>query len=331
MTTHSALATAAVLLVACSAASAESQVNASLAGVADDNDSHSVEADVAFTPVDWLQLAIGGGSTTSPSTVGSMDGKSLRGSVDLRSERFGLRGYYRQWTSPMFDTDTTGARASIGAGAFTISIAGEKRGFDADYVSGGSNPQRSTQHFAGTGWGGGLKYSRSGWTGYADAMFYHYGSLSRYVETYSTSVVPVPGPAPTVPTGPTVPSIPLPSLLDTVAALPVVSSALVPVPPMLPESVLTVAPVLTTSIVTIEEGALDRLFTAGIERTFTRVSLRLDWTGAKDTILSGTTNSYRAGIGYAISNHVNVDIMAGVTDSYVGSASFGGVSIGFVF
>jgi hypothetical protein len=295
MNVHSLLAAATVLFAASSAAVAESRWNASLAGTADDEDSRSIDADIAFAPSQSLQLAVGAGSTTSPSTAGEVNGNSLRGAVDVRHGRVGMRGYYRQWTSSMLDADTLGARVSVAAGDLTFSFAGEARGFDVDYETGGSDPQRETEHFKGNGLGGGLKYSHSGWAVYGDAMFYEYDSLSRYVETESPGFTPLPG------------------------------SGL----PGLQQAVLGVAPGLSTSTVTIGESALDRLVSVGIERAFTRVSLRLEWTGAKDAIQSRTTRIYRAGAGYVVNEHVNLNVVGGVSDSSAGSAAFGGLSVGF--
>jgi hypothetical protein len=325
MTPFSRVATANLLFVVCSAAYADPHLNLSLAGVTDDNDSHSLDADVAFAPNPFLELGAGVGSSTSPSTVGGIDGTSLRGSANLHSDRLGLRGYYRQWNSQLFDTDALGARASVTAGDFTFNAGGEARGLDVTYGSGTSDPQRSTQHFSGRGLGGGIKYSHSGWTGYADAMFFHYGSLSRYVQTYTANPVPIAGAAPVTPVNP------LPPLLQTVAALPVGAAALNPILPALPQTMIAVAPILTSSVVTLDQGALDRLVTVGASRAFARVSFSLDWTNAKDKILADTTDSYRAGVGYKFTDHVSAAVAAGVTHSYVGSVKFGAANLGFSF
>ena len=51
-------------------------------------------------------------------------------------------------------------------------------------------------------------------------------------------------------------------------------------------------------------------------------------TGAKDAIQSGTTRIYRAGAGYVVNEHVNLNVVGGVSDSSAGNAAFGGLSVG---
>lgn len=289
MANHLSLVIATALLISCSAAAAPPRGSVLVSGLVDEEDNRNLEADLVVAPAASWQFALGGGASTSPE-ADELDGKALRASVDLRSGRFGLRGYHRQWNSRIFDMDGWGARASASAGAFTFSVGGEARGFDVAYTPDGEDEQRSA-HFSGTGWGGGIEYVRSGWTSHVEAMFYDYAALSRYVQSDLQ-----------------------PGLL-----------------PGLSQALLDVAPGVSTTVVTLGNGAMEHQFSAGVERALGRLRLGFDWTNTKDAILSSNTHSYRANVGYLLSRHVHVGVAVGLTDSQAGSASFGGLAMGFVF
>jgi hypothetical protein len=86
---------------------------------------------------------------------------------------------------------------------------------------------------------------------------------------------------------------------------------------------------LTGSIVTLNQGALDHQFAAGIERGFERSSIRFDWAGVEDVISGAKSNSFSAGYRYSFTEHTNIGITLGVTDSDFGSVNFAGASFGF--
>lgn len=313
-----------VLVAASAAAGAEPRVSASLSGLADEENGRSLDFDAAIAPDHRWELGAGIGSTESRSAAGDLDGTSVRLFADVHGERFGLRGSYRNWSSDDLDTDAVGGRLYFQSGGLTLSLTGEAHGIDLDYDDG--SPDRATAHFSGTGWGGGVSYQWASWSAYAEGMSYHYGSLSQYVETESVQPPPTGSPttpvAPTVPTLPGLPLLPAPPPVVPGAPLP---SALLP----LPESVSYVLPTLAGSYVTLGQGVFDHLLSAGIERGFSRSSLRLSWTGAKDAVLDTEINSFSAGYRYSFTDRLNAGLTLGVSDSSYGSVNFGGVSFGF--
>lgn len=302
------VAAAAVLATLSGVVWAESQFNASVAGIGDSENGRSFDFDAAFAPAHWWEVGAGVGSIKSDSSAGELDGTSYRAFADVHSDGGGLRGYYRKWNYDGYDTDTAGGRAYVRNGALTLSLIGEARSFAVDYNSGTvSNPQRSTASFHGTGWGAGASYARSGWGGSAEAVYYHYSSLSRFVTTQTT----------TGGTGGSVPGIPV---------VPVTPGSLLPGLPDLTQAITTVVPAFSGSYVTLNQGALAHLLTAGLERDFTRASVRLDWTGAKDAVLGINTNVYSAGFRYSFTERLSAGLTGGVSDSRFGSIEFAGLS-----
>lgn len=178
MKISSRIAAASVLAVASFTVYGESQFNAALAGLADDESGRSTDLDVSFAPNPSWTLDAGVGSSKARSDVADIDGTSLRAGLDLHSERFGLRGFYRSYSdSNNFETDTIGARASMRSGGFGFSLIAETREFDVEYSSGSVlNPTRGTASFDGNGYGAGMSYGAAGWSVYAEALFYDFGS-----------------------------------------------------------------------------------------------------------------------------------------------------------
>ncbi len=315
----SRLVAVAVFSALCAAANAdESRFGASLNGLVDDADAQSVDANLAYAPSNWLELGAGYGRIDAPTR--SSDGTIMRASADFHSERYAFKPYYREWNSRDFDSDTLGARASFTTGGLTLSAAGETRGFAVDYGDG--TTATGNRHFSSTGWGGGLRYARSGWAAHADAMFYGSRTLTQYVQQNPVATTGGGSTGGGSTGGTIIPGVTLPG---AVAGVPLVSSSLLP----LPQAILAATPGVTRSIVTVEEGALDHLYTAGIEHAFPRASLSLDWTGAKESALGNRTDSYSLGVHVPLSAHFNVGATLGTTDSYVGSTTFGGLAIGF--
>jgi hypothetical protein len=320
----SRIAAALALAVASGVACAEPRISASLSGLADEENGRSIDFDAAIAPDHRWELGAGLGSTQSRSAAGDLDGSSLRLFADVHGERFGLRGSYRNWSSDGLDTDAATARAYFRSGGLTLSLTGETQGIDLDYDDGSSTPQRATAHFSGTGWGAGVSYQWSSWSAYAEGMSYRYGSLSRYVETQG--VQPAPPASPTTPVAPGVPTLPGLPVLPVTPVVPgaPLPSSLLP----LPESVAYVLPTLAGSFVTLNQGVFDHLLSAGIERGFSRSSLRLAWTGANDAVLDTEINSFSAGYRYSFTARLNAGVTLGVSDSSYGSVNFGGVSFG---
>jgi hypothetical protein len=325
MQIKSPIAAAFVLVTASAVSSGEPRISASLSGLADDENGRSLDFDAAIAPDHRWEIGAGIGSTESRSAAGALDGTSLRLFADVHGERFGLRGSYRSWNSNGLDTDAVGGRAYFRNGGLTLSLTGEAQGIDLDYDDGSTTPQRSTARFSGTGWGGGLSYQWSSWNAYAEGMSYRYGSLSRYVETQGVQAPPSSSPttpvAPSVPTLPGLPILPVPPPVVPGAPLP---SSLLP----LPESVAYVLPTLAGSFVTLNQGVFEHLLSAGIERGFTRSSVRVSWTGARDAVLDTDINSFSAGYRYSFTDRLNASVTLGVSDSSYGSVNFGGVSFG---
>ena len=333
MAFKSRFASALVLAAASAAACAEPQINVAFAGLADDADGRSLDLDATIAPNDALEFGAGVGSTESSTTSGTLDGTSLRAVAEVHSERLGLRGYYRKWTSNGLDTDTTGGRAFFRTGGLTLSVLGEARGVDLDYTVGATNPQRSTAHFSGTGWGAGASYRWSNWSAYAEGTHYHYGSLSRYVET-QTAQTQTPGASPggpltsPLPTLPGLPQLPVVPGLPGTPGVPATPGSIGSLLPGLTQSVLYTVPTLSGSFVTLNQGVFDRVITAGLGRDFARSSLHFDWTGANDAVLDTEIDSFSAGYRYSFTNRLNGGVTLGVSHSRYGSVNFGGLSFG---
>jgi hypothetical protein len=172
--------TAAIALALMSAAAHSAQrLHTSLAAIADDDNGRGADFDVSFAPNPFWTLDAGFGSTSQTrSDVGEIEGTSLRTGIGVRSERFGLRGYYRHYSdSTNFETDTIGARASMRADRVTLTLIAEERGFDVEYAVGaGTNAGRNTAGLDANGYGAGVSYVASGWAAYAEAVFYDFGS-----------------------------------------------------------------------------------------------------------------------------------------------------------
>jgi hypothetical protein len=315
------IATAAIALAMTSTvACAEPRIDLSLAGLADNADGRSLDFDTAIAPSAAWEFGAGAGSTTSRTGSGDLTGTSVRAMAEVHSEQLGLRGYYRRWSSDGLDTDATGGRAFFRNGGLTLSVLGETRGVDVDYAIGSASTQRSTARFSGTGWGGGASYSWANWNASAEGTHYHYGSLSRYVQTQApASTTP---PSSTTPLSPTLPT--LPGLPPIAAAPGAVQSAL----PGLTESVLYTVPTLSGSYVTLNQGVFARVLSAALERDFKRSSVRLNWTGANDVVLDTEIDSYSAGYRYSLTDRLSGGVTLGISHSRYGSVNFGGVAFG---
>src|SRR5688572_21126731 len=100
MKTGSGIAVAAgcLLAVASSTVSAESQFNAALAGLADEESGRSTDLDLSFAPSPSWTLEAGVGATKARTDVTDIEGRSLRGALDVHSDRFRVRGYYRSYS-----------------------------------------------------------------------------------------------------------------------------------------------------------------------------------------------------------------------------------------
>src|SRR5688572_21475034 len=132
----SCIAAACALAAISSAAYGESpRFNMAIATLADDESGRSTDLDVSFAPNTRWTLDAGVGSSKARSDAADIDGTSWRAGIDVHSERFGLRGYYRNYSdSNNFDTDTVGARASVYSGSLSLSLIAETRGFDVEYT-----------------------------------------------------------------------------------------------------------------------------------------------------------------------------------------------------
>lgn len=317
--------TAAVLTAVCAVASGEPQLAASFSGLVDDQQGHSLDVDTAYAPSPRWEIGLGAGSTQARSANGDLNGTSLRASADMHGSQFGVRGYYSQWTSSALDTDSAGLRPYFTTGGLTLAVIAETRGLDIDYAIDTPNAQRATAHFSGTGYGTGIRYRRALWSGYAEGVFYHYGALSRYVDsqTAPSGGAPsagTPAPASGLPSGlPTLPGVPAipPPLQTAISTL-----------PDLPQSIAYGVPTLSGSFVTLREGAFDHLLSAGLERSFERASLRFDWTGVQDAVLDTDINSFSTGYRYSFTPRLNGSVSLGVSTSRYGSVTFGGLSFG---
>lgn len=286
------VAVASVLALVSAAVHGESQFSTALAVLADEEGGRSADLDVSFAPNPSWTLDAGFGSTKARSDVADIDGESLRAALDVHSERFGLRGYYRSYSdSNSFETDTIGVRGSVRSGNFGFSLMAETREFDVEYTSGSvPSPKRGMASFDGNGYGAGMSYVAAGWGVYAEALFYDFGSQ---LEDYET-----------VAEGPTSLGVPIVQGLTGVQEM-------------------------TSSIIAFKQGALDRQFGAGVERGFERSSIRFDWAGVEDAISGAKSNSFSAGYRYSFIKNANIGVTLGVTDSDFGSVNFAGASLGF--
>jgi hypothetical protein len=299
------------LLGASAGTCAEQRFSAGFSALADDENGRSLDVDTTLAARDWLTLGAGLGSTRSDTVSGPLEGTSFRASADLHSERLGVRGYYRNWHSQGVDTDTLGMRGYFTQNNLTVSILGESRGLDVDH-----SVEAST-----TGWGAGASYQWSHWSAYAEGVAYRYGALSRYVPapsaqtSGSSSATPTSG-ASGLPTLPIAPALPGPAGA--------IGSDL----PTLGQALSHQVPTLAGSFVTLNQGVFDHVLSAGLERAFSRASLRFDWTGAKDAVLGTNLNSFSAGYRYVFTPRLAGGLTLGTTESRYGSISFGGLSFG---
>lgn len=299
------------LLCASAVACAEPKFNAAFSGLADDENGRSLDIDTTLAASDWLTLGAGLGSTSSRTASGTLDGTSVRLCADVHSERFGVRGYYRKWNANGMDTGMLGVRPYFTHDNLTLSVIGESRGLDVDYVTDTSNPQRATAHFSGFGWGAGASYRWSHWNVYAEGVAYQYGTLSRYVATSPVQTGNSSVPTPLKGVG--LPTLPSPGG-D-------VGSGLV-------QALGYRVPALAGSYVTLNQGVFDHVVGAGVERGFARASLRLDWTGVKDAVLETDLNSFSASYRYVFTPRLTAGVTLGVTESRYGSVDFGGLAFG---
>lgn len=311
MTRHMGMAIIVGLLGASAVACAEPRFSATFSGLADNENGRSLDVDTTLAARNWLTLGAGLGSTSSRTASGSLDGTSVRLCADVHSERFGVRGYYRNWSANGMDSETFGVRPYFTYANLTLSIIGESRGLDVDYVTDASNPQRATAHYSGTGLGAGASYRWSYWNVYAEGVAYHYGALPRYVATApaQTGNSSVPTPL----TGMGLPTLPGPAGG--------VGSGLV-------QALGYRVPALAGSYVTLKEGVFDHVLSAGVERGFARASLRIDWTGAKDAVLETDFNSFSASYRYMFTPRLTAGVTLGATESRYGSVNFGGLAFG---
>lgn len=299
------------LLGASAMACAEPRFNATFSGLADDENGRTLDFDTTLAARDWLTVGAGLGSTSSRTASGSLDGTSVRLYVDTHSEKSGLRAYYRNWNANGMDTGTLGVRPYFTHDNLSLCIIGEFRGFDLDYIADPSNPQRATAHFSGTGWGAGASYRWSHWYVSAEGVAYHYGTLSRYVETSPAQAGNSSAPLPL--TGADVPTLPGPAGG--------VGSGLV-------QALSYRVPPLAGSYVTLNEGVFDHVISGGLERGFARAALRLDWTGVKDAVLQTDRNSFSASYRYMFTPRLTAGVTLGVTESRYSSVNFGGLAFG---
>ncbi len=293
---------------------ADVHVSDSASALFDNSGGRSLDDDATFSGDNWWDVSAGGGETRSKSPVGTLDGTSKRAAFDLAGDDVGLRVYYKRWDATPFSNKTVGTRLSWSHAGLTLSGIAEARDFDVDY-SPSEDTSRSSAHFAGNGFGGGIKYAHAQWSVGAEGIWYHFGSLSRYTESQSESVG-APGAAP--------PASPLP-------ILPIISGPVGQVLPGLLPSVVSVAPTLTRSVATLDQGALEHIVTADLERDFNKTSLHLDWTNARDAVLATTINNYSASVKQGFGTHLSVSLTGGVSDSGYGSTTFGGLSLELAF
>jgi hypothetical protein len=293
---------------------ADVHVSDSVSALFDGAGGQSIDDDATFSAANWWDVSAGGGETRSESPVGTLHGTSKRASFDLSDDGVGLRVYYKRWDATPFSNQTIGTRLSWTHSGLTLAGIAEARDFDVDYSPDATS--RSNAHFAGDGFGGSIQYVHAQWTLGADGIWYHFGSLARYKES-QTQTVSTPG-APAA----------SPSLLPV---LPIISGPVGQILPGLFPSVVSVAPALTRSVVTLDQGALEHVVNAELARAFANTSLHLDWTNARDAVLETTINSYSASVKQVFNDHFSGSLTGGVSDSYYGSTTFGGLSLQLTF
>jgi hypothetical protein len=292
---------------------ADVRISDSASALFDGFGDHSIDDDATLSAAKWWDVSAGGGETRSKSPVGTLDGTSKRAAVDLAADDFGLRVYYKRWDATPFSNQTIGTRLSWSHAGLTLSGIAESRDFDVNYSPDEGTPGSGTAHFAGNGFGGAINYAHAQWTVGADAIWYHFGSLSRYTESQSEPV-----------SSPGAPASPFP-------VLPIISGPVGALLPGLLPSVVSVAPTLTRSVVTLDQGALAHVIDADLARAFGNTSLHLDWTNARDAVLDTNINNYSASVKQVFSKHVSASLTAGVSDSSYGSTTFGGLSLNLTF
>jgi hypothetical protein len=295
---------------------ADVHVSDSASALFDGRGGQSLNDDATLSGGNWWDVSAGGGETRTESPVGTLHGTSKRAAFDLSDDGFGLRVYYNRWDATPFTNQTIGTRLSWSHSGLTLAAIAEARDFDVDYSPTGDTTGRDNAHFAGDGFGASIQYVYAQWTVGADGIWYHFGSLDRYKES-QTETVSAPG-APTAP----------PSLLPV---LPIISGPVGQILPGLFPSVVSVTPALTRSVVTLDQGALEHIVDAELARAFGNTSLHLDWTNARDAVLDTTINSYSTSVKQVFGDHFNGSLTIGVSDSYYGSTTFGGVALQVTF
>jgi hypothetical protein len=295
---------------------ADVHVSDSASALFDNSGGRSLDDDATFSGANWWDVSAGGGETRSKSPVGTLDGTSKRAAFDLAGDDLSLRVYYKRWDATPFSNQTIGTRLSWSHAGLTLSGIAEARDFDVDYSPNADTGGRSSGHFAGNGFGGGIKYAHAQWSIGTEAIWYHFGSLSRYTESQSET-----GSTPGAPPPPA-------SLLPT---LPIISGPVGQILPGLLTSVVSVAPTLTRSVVTLDQGALEHIVNTDLAHDFNKTSLHLDWTNARDAVLATTINNYSASVRQVFGDHLSASLTGGVSDSAFGSTIFGGLSLELAF
>lgn len=304
----------AVGLGAAQMAWARPSVGLLLSGTADDSSGKTLDADLSVSASSWWQLGAGGGATRSQSVQGELRGSTLRTYVDLYSDRFGMRGYYQRWRAAPYALNTTGARTYVSAGNFKFAVLGEAKQLDIDYLADPFTGERRSARFNGNGWGLAADYRYLQWFIYVSGMRYHYGELSDYLQTQATGMLP-PG-DPGLPLGSVTGSPTAPTLLESTNLAP-------------PSG--TGSPGLVGAVMSLNQGILRQRYSAGIEHDFARSSVYLDWAGAKDDIVGRTTNYYSTSYSFRLNEALYAVITLGISKSYYGTASYGGVAMGLKF
>jgi hypothetical protein len=190
------IAVAGALALASAVVDAESRLHTGVAMIADDDGGRSRDLDLAFAPNQSWSIEAGFGSVEGDSNIGTVEGTSVRAGVGVRSERFGLRGYYRNYSdSSNFESETLGARFSMSHASLTWSLIAEARGSDVEYTS--SSAGRATQgtaHIDTKGYGLGVAYAARGWGLYAEGVLYDSQSqLESYdVTDYTPTLLGIP-------------------------------------------------------------------------------------------------------------------------------------------
>ncbi len=295
---------------------ADVNISDSASALFDTAGDRSIDDDATFSAARWWDVSAGGGETRSKSPLGTLAGTSKRAAVDLFADNLGLRVYYKRWDATPFSNQTVGTRLSWSHSGLTLSGIAEARDFDLNYSPEEDTPASGTAHFAGNGFGGGIKYAHARWSVGADAIWYRFGSLSRYTQSQSE-----------VPSTPGAPGAPV-TLLPT---LPIISGPVGQLLPGLLPSVVSVAPTLTRSVITLDQGALAHVINAEAVRSFHNTSLVVDWTNARDAVLATNINLYSASVKRTFGAHFSASLTAGVSDSSYGSPGFGGLSVTAAF